>query len=124
MTEVPYSISHIICVWLTVVVVWQDMASLLPYFHSFCLIGVHLHCIFPFLSFRSGAEPGASGQRWGWYPLPRPGLELPDGVWLWAEGCVSGSSVHPDWRVRCGGGRRHGEHEPGRLGHKERQRGI
>uniref|UniRef100_A0AAZ3QS34 Acetyl-CoA acetyltransferase 2 n=1 Tax=Oncorhynchus tshawytscha TaxID=74940 RepID=A0AAZ3QS34_ONCTS len=39
-------------------------------------------------------------------------MELPDGVWIWAEGSVSGRSVNPDWRVNCGGGWRHGEHEP------------
>ena len=70
---------------------------------------------FPSLSLRSRAEPGTSGQCWGRYPVPCPGLELPDGVWLRAEGCVSGSSVHPDRRVHCGGGRGHGEHEQGRL---------
>lgn len=71
--------------------------------------------IFLPMSCRSWAEPGTSGQRWGRHPLPCPSLELPDGVWFWAEGCVSWSSVHSDWGVHCGGGRGHGEHEPGRL---------
>lgn len=72
---------------------------------------------FPFLSSRSWTEPGTSGQCRGRYPLPCPGLELPDGVWLGPEGCVAGSSVHPGWRVHCGGGRGHGEYEQGRSFH-------
>lgn len=41
-------------------------------------------------------------------------MELPNGVWLWAEGRLSGSSVHHVWRVQGGGGGGHGEHEQGR----------
>lgn len=63
---------------------------------------------------RSRSEPGSSGQCCGRDPLPSAGVELPDGVWLWAEGRVSGSSVHHVWRVQGGGGGGHGEHEQGR----------
>lgn len=70
---------------------------------------------FPSLCSRSWSEPGTSGQRRGRYPLPCPGVELPDGVWLRTQGCVSGSSVCPGWRVHCGGRRGHGEYEQGRL---------
>lgn len=63
---------------------------------------------------RSRSEPGSPGQCCGRHPLPSAGVELPDGVWLWAEGRLPGSSVHHVWRVSGGGGRWHGEHEQGR----------
>lgn len=64
-------------------------------------------------SLRSWSEPDSPGQRCGRHPLPSAGVELPDGVWLWAEGRLSGSSVHHVWRVHGGRGRGHGEHEQG-----------
>lgn len=70
---------------------------------------------FLLLCLRPWAEPSTSGQCRCWYPLPCPRLELSDGVRLWAEGRVSGHSVHPGWRIHHSGGRRHGEHEQGRL---------
>lgn len=82
---------------------------------SFCLVVLHLCTLSLSLSLRSRAEPGPSGQRRGGYPVPGAGLELPDGVRLWAEGRVSGSSVHPDRRVLCGGGGGDGEYEQGRT---------
>lgn len=77
------------------------------------LICLTVVCVL-FLCLRSWAEPSPSSQCRRWHPLPCPGLELSDGVWLWAEGRVSGRSVHPGWRVHHSGGRRHGEHEQGR----------
>lgn len=71
------------------------------------------HTVPPPPILRSRAEPGPAGQRRGRHPLPRPSLELPDGVWVWVEGRVSRCAIHPDRGVHCGGRWGHGEHEQG-----------
>lgn len=81
-------------------------------------VGIHFIVCFLWLCLRPWAEPSTPGQCRCWYPLPCPSLELSDGVWLWVEGRVSGGSVHPGWRIHHSGGRRHGEHEQGRLSSK------
>lgn len=81
-------------------------------------MGIHFIVCFLLLCLRPWAEPSTPGQCRCWYPLPCPCLELSDGVWLRAEGRMSGCSVHPGWRIHHSGGRRHGKHEQGRLSSK------